>query len=472
MNALQHAVLDEDGIIVVTGEVGSGKTMLCRMLADRLRDSVVDLVYLANPSFGPREILASLVADWGLRVPTGQPVVLSIQAALIERHRQGRRVVVLIDEAQSMPPDSLQEIKLLSNLETAQHKLLQIVLFGQPELDELLALPRLRQVRDRVVHRFVLPPLSEHEAMTYLEHRLRRAGWRGARLFRPKAAKRLATAAAGRIRAIHLLADKALLAAYANGCHEVLPVHVNRAVADLKIGGEINAHSWLDSSALKGAGLWGWAGAIAALALLLGLVVGWTLGQRPMQTASAVTPSPPVPTTPVSSGVADAQTSSSIPTTPSHTQAASPVTVVKTPQLPLVSPSSQDIHQPSALHRRYADLPQDVQQQIVQSRLFLDDPESQGWTIQMGLAHDVSSLRDLLARLRHLSPVWVHDRDYSKSQSTKNRPVWAVYSGRYSSRAQAHEAILGLPVELQQTKPLIRTFAGIRSEPYPEHPPS
>ncbi len=129
LEALHHAVLDDDGIITVVGEVGSGKTMLCRMLADRLPRGQVDLVYLANPSFGPREILQSLVADWDLKVPAGQPLVLAIQAALLERHAQGRRAVVLIDEAQAMPPESLQEVKLLSNLETAQRKLLQIVLF-------------------------------------------------------------------------------------------------------------------------------------------------------------------------------------------------------------------------------------------------------------------------------------------------------------------------------------------------------
>ena len=117
LDALQHAVLDEDGIVVVVGEVGSGKTMLCRMLAERLPREQVDLVYLANPSFGPREILQSLIADWGLQPPVdGQPLVLTIQQALLERHVQGRRAVVLIDEAQAMPPESLEEIKLLSNL--------------------------------------------------------------------------------------------------------------------------------------------------------------------------------------------------------------------------------------------------------------------------------------------------------------------------------------------------------------------
>ena len=231
LEALQHAVLDDDGIITVVGEVGSGKTMLCRMLAERMPRDRVDLVYLANPSFGPREILQSMVADWGLEVPSGQPLVLAIQAALLERHAQGRRAVVLIDEAQAMPPESLEEVKLLSNLETAQRKLLQIVLFGQPELDDLLAQPRLRQVRDRVVHRFDLQPLNAPDAAAYIDHRVRRAGWQGGALFEPKALRQLVEASGGRIRAIHLLADKALLAAFAQGARLVGREHVHMAIA-------------------------------------------------------------------------------------------------------------------------------------------------------------------------------------------------------------------------------------------------
>ena len=110
LEALHHAVLDEDGIVVVVGEVGSGKTMLCRMLAERLPREQVDVVYLANPSFGPREILQSLIADWGLRPSVaGLSQVLTIQNALLERHAQGRRAVVLIDEAQAMQPESLED---------------------------------------------------------------------------------------------------------------------------------------------------------------------------------------------------------------------------------------------------------------------------------------------------------------------------------------------------------------------------
>ncbi len=235
LQALRHSVLDEDGIIVVVGEVGSGKTMLCRELAEELSSEAVDLVYLANPAFGPHEILRSIVADWGLVLPPDRPVLLGIQDALMQRHQEGRRVVLLIDEAQAMPPDSLEEIKLLSNLETAQRKLLQIVLFGQEELDDLLSLQRLRQVKDRVVQRFDLPPLGPDESVQYIQQRVSTAGAFDRDVFTPSALRRLAKASAGRIRAIHLLADKALLAAYAVHADRVETPHVKQAIKEVRL---------------------------------------------------------------------------------------------------------------------------------------------------------------------------------------------------------------------------------------------
>lgn len=235
LEALRHSVLDEDGIIVVVGAVGSGKTMLCRMLAEELSDDEVDLVYLANPAFGPREILHSIVSDWGLVLPPDRPVLLGIQDALMARHLEGRRVVLLIDEAQAMPPDSLEEIKLLSNLETAQRKLLQIVLFGQEELDDLLSLQRLRQVKDRVVQRFDLPALGLTESVQYIRQRLATASEFDRQIFSPAALQLVSKAAAGRIRAIHLLADKALLAAYAAHADVVDVAHVKQAIGEVQL---------------------------------------------------------------------------------------------------------------------------------------------------------------------------------------------------------------------------------------------
>ena len=237
LDALHHAVLDEDGIVVVVGEVGSGKTMLCRMLAERLPRDQVDLVYLANPSFGPREILLSLIADWGLQPPAeGQPLVLTIQQALLQRHAQGRRAVVLIDEAQAMPPESLEEIKLLSNLETAQHKLLQIVLAGQPELEERLAAHELHQLRQRITVRCRLTALDEHEVGEYIAHRLRVAGALVDVGFEPEAVRLVFKHAKGTPRIINTICDRSLLAAYVAQSRVITAAHVKRAWQEVEVG--------------------------------------------------------------------------------------------------------------------------------------------------------------------------------------------------------------------------------------------
>ena len=180
LDAIVYAIASGEGIIKVIGEVGTGKTMICRMLEVKLPESI-EVVYLANPSLSPENILHAIAFEMKLALPPGAgrlEVMHALHARLLEKHADNRQVVMFVEEAQRMPLDTLEEIRLLSNLETEREKLLQIVLFGQPELDTLLALPKLRQVRDRVVHRFELQPLNGPDAAAYIEHRLRRAGWR------------------------------------------------------------------------------------------------------------------------------------------------------------------------------------------------------------------------------------------------------------------------------------------------------
>lgn len=486
LGALQHAVMDEEGIIVVVGEVGSGKTMLCRMLAERLPRDRVDLVYLANPSFGPREILQSVLIDWGLTTGPDQSPVQAIQEALIQRHAQGKRVVVLIDEAQAMSPESLEEIKLLSNLETAQHKLLQIVLFGQPELDGLLSQPRLRQVRDRVVHRFDLSPLDADDATAYVDHRLRRAGWTGGALFEPKALKQLVEASGGRVRAIHLLADKALLAAFAQGERQVLKAHVIRAVAEYRAGSGMGhtrtAWGWNGHSIVFGAV------AVGAI-LVVGIGVGYALSQRSAPVIAGVA-APPPPTTPppvaqqtaaavpaplpASAEPVVAAVSPTLSVPPSPAVAAAPP--VRPPLSPVLAAAEAPAPTPAdaasasatteALGQRYAQLPADLRERVLASRAVLDDRGQQGWTLQMGIAESASAAARLAAALSALDPVWIHDRQYAG-----RAPVWAVYAGRYASRAEAARALDNLAVTLSGGRPLIRTLGGIRTENYPDRAP-
>lgn len=479
LDALQHAALDDDGIIVVVGEVGSGKTMLCRMLADRLPRDKVELVYLANPSFAPGEILLSLLADWGLPAPTDRPALLAIQDALMERHAQGRRVVVLIDEAQAMSPESLDEIKLLSNLETEQRKLLQIVLFGQPELDQLLALPRLRQVRDRVVHRFDLSPLDGDDACAYVYHRLRRAGWQGGALFDSKALRQLVAASNGRARAIHLLADKALLAAFAQGAHQVGKNHVHRAIADFNVGTKLKLQGWDGYKILL---------AVVAVGavLVVGMGVGHFLSQRNPQVpvaASAPSPAPvsapaptsaPSPVPAVVSAPVAAQAPVPVPVpAPAPVQQAVPQPVSVSAALPAVTSASVPPPQPgvtkdSTLAARYGQLPSGLREAVLHTRQVFDSPAEQGWTIQLGIADTVPAAVRVLTGAKDLQPVWVHDRQYPNRQS----PCWAVYVGRYASREEAVKALALLASHPQAARPLIRTLQGIRTETYPERAPS
>jgi len=236
LEGLLYAIQYEEGIVKVSGEVGSGKTMLCRVLMERLPENV-ETIYLANPSFTRDEILLAIADDLKLESSGESARVLmrELQDHLIASHASGRRVVILIDEAHAMPEDSLEQVRLLSNLETSRHKLLQIVLFGQPELDQMLAASSLRQLRDRITHSFRMRPLTEEEVGRYVTFRLRAAGYRGPDLFTRKGIALLTRASEGLTRRINILADKALLSAFAADTHAVDEKHVQRAVMDAEL---------------------------------------------------------------------------------------------------------------------------------------------------------------------------------------------------------------------------------------------
>src|SRR5207253_815829 len=194
LEALAYAVLHDEGIVKLSGEVGSGKTMLCRMLMERL-PSEVETIYLATPSLARDEILHAIADELELKLPERRSVALrELQEHLITLYGAGRRVVILIDEAHVMPEDTLEQVRLLSNLESNRHKLLQIVLFGQPELDATLAKPSLRQLRDRITHAFRTRPLSAPEVANYISFRMRAAGYRGPELFSPRVSAAIARA--------------------------------------------------------------------------------------------------------------------------------------------------------------------------------------------------------------------------------------------------------------------------------------
>jgi len=266
--ALLYAIGQGEGIIKVVGEVGSGKTMLCRKLVAQLPASV-DSVYLGNPTLSPDDMLAAILADLGIDAPeTGRQARLAqLNATLLNRHAAGRRVVVFVEEAQGIALDNLEFLRLLTNLETATDKLLQIVLFGQPELDAQLAAPRIRQLKDRVTLSLNLSPLSEPEVANYLRARLAVAGYRGPDLFAPALITRMTQLSGGLSRRINVLADKTLLAAYAGQTHTLTPAHLEAAAGD--------AEMQLPPAAPPGWHRWAWLGIGLAAALSLLAFIAW-----------------------------------------------------------------------------------------------------------------------------------------------------------------------------------------------------
>jgi len=264
LEALIYATARGEGIVKVVGEVGSGKTMLCRMLERELPDDC-EIVYVANPRLLPDAVLHAIATELGLAAAPADSklkVLHALQDYLLARHAAGKRVVMFIEEAQAMPVDTLEEIRLLSNLETTQAKLLQIVLFGQPELDDKLALHEIRQLRERITHGFELTALKRDQIRDYLQARLRASGYRGEGLFSPAAIRAIERASRGLLRRINVLADKALLAAFADQAAEVNAGHVQRAVADSEFGARAHRR-------------WPWA---VALVLMVAGVLLWVLG--------------------------------------------------------------------------------------------------------------------------------------------------------------------------------------------------
>jgi len=246
LEALAYAITSGEGIVKVVGEVGSGKTMLCRMLAQRLPASV-EIVYLANPSLSPLDILYAIAFELKLPVErsTERLVVMQLlQEYLLKQHAAGHSVVVFVEEAQGMALETLEEIRLLSNLETHRSKLLQIVLFGQPELDKKLRMRNIRQLRERITHSFYLGAFAAAETRDYLRFRLHAAGCTRPGVFSDGAERLIARASGGLSRRINILADKALLAAYAEAAFTVKPRHVRAAVRDSEFGGAVLFLRW------------------------------------------------------------------------------------------------------------------------------------------------------------------------------------------------------------------------------------
>lgn len=238
LNVLLVAIESGDGFIKLTGEVGTGKTMLCRKLLDLLDDRY-QTVYIPNPYMSCDALLKAVVEEMGLlNKLQGDNYLSCINRQLIENAKQQRQTLILLDEAQSLPVESLEAIRLLSNLETEKQKLVQIVLFGQPELDRKLRDNSIRQLQQRIVHACELQSLSASTLAHYIEHRLKSAGYVGPQLFNDKAIIQLFRKSRGIPRLINLLCNKALMLAYSSGEFFVSTRHVDAASKDSRQVGQ------------------------------------------------------------------------------------------------------------------------------------------------------------------------------------------------------------------------------------------
>lgn len=265
------------GFVQLTGEVGTGKTTLCRLLLDELPDHVQPALIL-NPVLGPRELIAAICDELGVQYPvraTRKQLVDRLNRYLLEAHGRGDTIVLVIDEAQNLSPQALEQVRLLTNLETHTAKLLQIILIGQPELRELLRRPALRQLAQRVTARYHLLPLQPEETAAYVKHRLRVAG-AGRCPFGRGALAELHALSGGVPRLVNVIADRALLAAYTDERDTISRAHVREAASEV-LGEEPPAPRRRLA-------------ALAAVLLALLVTAGWFHRDRLATLAGASTP--------------------------------------------------------------------------------------------------------------------------------------------------------------------------------------
>ena len=413
LEALTYAITAGEGMVKVTGEVGSGKTMLCRVLMERLPANV-ETVYLAVPSLSRDEMLVAIAGDLGVDTAGASTtkLVRALQERLVAVHAEGKQVVALIDEAHAMPVETLEEIRLLSNLETGREKLLQIVLFGQPELDDHLALPHMRQLKERITHAFRLEPMPPRDIKDYLDFRLRAAGYHGPDLFGPEALRLIAEASEGLTRRINIYADKTLLAAYAAGTHTITADHVRAAISDTQI---IVAKAPARRPAVIA----------AVIGTLAGIVVGFLVGRStaPATAPAQVAASPAIQARPAESAV---------PTLAAPREA---------------RPAPADT----------------VAARFAAGKALVEGGGSGKFVIQL-MTTDARERNYLEAYLAEASRALKPGELFLLASGSKEAPRVVVLHGPFQERADALAALEALPVSMRQFRPYVRPVDAVRND--------
>jgi MSHA biogenesis protein MshM len=475
LEALLYAITHDEGIVKVSGEVGSGKTMLCRVLMERLPEQV-QTILLANPSLSRDEIIFAIGEELDLKAQSERVSVLllQLQEHLITLYGENRRVVLLIDEAHAMPQETLEQIRLLSNLETSHAKLLQIVLFGQPELDEHLDQPHMRQLKERITHSFRLEPLLRSDIEAYLDFRMRAAGYRGPNVFSAGAVRRIVKASEGLTRRVNILADKSLLAAFADNQHGITGRHVDRAIRDSEF------HRPAMSKAKLGVA----AGGVAA-GLALGLGLHYLLSPsgtaEPLQAATTASigapPGQSATATPTNQAAAivppatqPTATATSAPAAVKSSAAAAPAVASATPATaaapkPAAAPSAIAVEPGSP-----AFVPQPppagtlMRERFAATQQWLKSAPDDHYSIQLytASARDLRVGEEMLARAAtknlalpdfHVYGVKIDDQQY-----------YRLAYGLYPTFAEGNKGIRALPPDYRQFSPYLRSVERMRSQ--------
>jgi general secretion pathway protein A len=239
LNCLIYGIHEKKGFMVITGGIGTGKTTLCRSLLAGLDDSVATAL-IFNPALSDIELLKTVNQEFGVRMGRGRGTkkryLDALNAFLMQNFAMGRNAVLLIDEAQNLPHGVMEQIRMLSNLETVREKLLQIILLGQPELLRLLGLPSLRQLNERITVRYDLKPIARENVRHYVEHRIAKAGGRAEAIFLPGSYGPICRASRGIPRRINAICDRALLVAYGKDLRTVDRRTVRTAIRDIGPG--------------------------------------------------------------------------------------------------------------------------------------------------------------------------------------------------------------------------------------------
>ena len=423
LEALIYAIKSGEGIIKVVGEVGSGKTMLCRMLEVRLSDEV-DIVYIANPSLSPDNILHLIAHELHIDVSNRDSkldVMQELHTYLLHKHANNRQVVVFVEEAQSMPVETLEEIRLLSNLETDRHKLLQMVLFGQPELDQKLAQPQIRQLKERITHSFHLDPFPPEDTLDYLNFRLRAVGYRGPSIFDQRTANAVERYSRGLSRRINIIADKALMASFSEGSHEVSTGHVATAAQDSDFGGSPNYRALVMAGGLVAA---------LALAVWLGsMIPGW-IDARPHRGAEP-----------------GAQLVSGDVGKPADTEGAVAGVAGPAPESP-----RQGGMRPTLLDQR-----------LSETEKWLAAADDAHYSIQLFMTR-ISDAEALERFLGEPSDLLDFEKIYVYETKIGGSRMYSVLYSDFDSRKTARSMLQNLPAAMRASKPFLRRVSALRKD--------